>query len=111
MEYFEKACEKIINEKKLRIRLVVIDHISSATAILYPVGEISQTIRKWSKDCIILIDGAHCVGQVELDFDAIGCDFYVSNLHKWLFAPRSCSFIYTSDAKNFQGFFLFSKFE
>lgn len=61
-------------------------------------------IRRWGgSDCVILIDGAHGLGQVKIDFspDKFHADFYVSNLHKWFLAPRSCAFLYTSTARNF----------
>ena len=53
-------CNLIINQKKLRLLLAVIDHISSATAILFPVKELICLIRKWtnySNETLILIDG------------------------------------------------------
>lgn len=98
---FDEACRELVDRKKLRLRLAVVDHISSATAILYPITEINKTIRKWAPECKILIDGAHALGQVNLELDNFGCDFYVSNLHKWFLAPRSCSFLYTSDPTSF----------
>ena len=50
-------------------------------------------------DCIILIDGAHGLGQIPLDFSAqkFHADFYVSSLHKWFLAAPSCAFMYTSN--------------
>ena len=98
---FEKLCETIVNEKKLKLRLVVIDHISSASAMIFPVKEINKIIRKWSKkserDTIIIIDGAHSIGQTELRINDYDCDYYVSNLHKWFLAPKGCCFLYVND--------------
>ena len=61
---FEDKIKEILIEKKLRLRLAVIDHISSATAMLFPVDKICQLIRKWSQNSLILIDGAHAIGNL-----------------------------------------------
>ena len=44
------------------VRLVVVDHISSGTAVLFPVKELVDMCR--SRDLMILVDGAHAPGQV-----------------------------------------------
>ena len=57
---FDQICHTIVEEKKLRLRLAVIDHISSATAILFPIKELIEVVRKWtnySTETLILIDG------------------------------------------------------
>ena len=96
---FEKICKIIVNEKKLNLRLAVIDHISSSIATLYPVKEIIQIIRKWNSKTIILIDGAHAIGQINIKLNELDCDFYVSSLHKWFLSPRGCSFLYFKNMK------------
>lgn len=40
---FEKACHEIIEIKKLRLRLAVVDHIASSSSIVYPIERISKT--------------------------------------------------------------------
>jgi isopenicillin-N epimerase len=42
----------------------------------------------------MIVDGAHAIGQVSIDFARLDVDFYTSNLHKWCFVPRSCAFLY-----------------
>ena len=98
LDSYNSMCEKIINENKLKLRLVVIDHISSATATLFPVKEIIKIIRKW--ECVqessikVIIDGAHAIGQIEINLNELDCDYYVSNLHKWFLSPRGCAFLF-----------------
>jgi selenocysteine lyase/cysteine desulfurase len=74
------------------VNLLIVDHISSCPAFVYPVRDIVKVARK--SGFLVLIDGAHAVGQVDINLAEIDCDFYCSNLHKWFFAPKSSAFLY-----------------
>ncbi|HXM83915.1 MAG TPA: aminotransferase class V-fold PLP-dependent enzyme [Burkholderiales bacterium] len=78
-----------------RTRLVVLDHISSPTGLIFPVAELAALAR--AQGAQVLIDGAHGPGQLDLDVPALGADWYVGNCHKWLFAPRGCGFLWSRD--------------
>ncbi len=78
------------------VRLAIVDHITSPTAIVMPLERIIPVLR--GRGALVLVDGAHAVGQVALDLGALQPDWYVSNAHKWLFAPRACAFLYASPA-------------
>lgn len=58
-----------------------------------PLERLSALCRRFN--VLMIVDGAHAIGQVNVDFSQLDCDFYTSNLHKWCFIPRSCAFLYT----------------
>lgn len=75
-----------------RTRLVILDHIASASALVLPVAALTRLAQ--AAGAQVLIDGAHAPGQVALDVAALGAEWYVGNLHKWYLAPRGCGFLY-----------------
>jgi isopenicillin-N epimerase len=75
-----------------RTKLLVIDHITSATAMIFPVERLTAFAR--ARGVRVLIDGAHAPGHLALDVPALGADWYVGNCHKWLFAPRACALLW-----------------
>lgn len=87
--------ERIADAAGPKTRLAIIDHIASATAIVFPVAEITRALK--AKGVRVMIDGAHAVGQLPLDVPAIGADWYTANGHKWLFAPKGAAFLYASE--------------
>ena len=68
--------------------LVVLDHITSETALLLPLEQIVHTIRRVAPQARVVIDGAHSPGMLSStlppDFDV-----WVGNFHKWVCAPRA----------------------
>ena len=78
-----------------RTRLVVIDHITSMSALRLPVEDIALECQE--RNIPVLVDGAHAVGVVDLDLDQLGVNWYAGNCHKWLGAPRGCGFLWTRE--------------
>ena len=88
----EQFTDTLIAGMTERTKVLFLSHITSPTALLFPIEAAIVEARKrgiWS-----VIDGAHTPGHIKLDLDAIGADFYAGNCHKWMMAPKGSAFLY-----------------
>jgi isopenicillin-N epimerase len=88
--------ERVLAAADERVRLVILDHITSPSALVMPVERLIPELRR--RGIPVLLDGAHGIGQVPLELDALGADWYVTNMHKWAYAPRGSAMLYASPA-------------
>ena len=100
--------------------VAVVDHLSAFSALVLPVTEFIASCR--AKDVLVLVDAAHVPGQIPLNLTSLAAatdvtdsgragpgpdpypysypdfhpDFYVANLHKWCWTPRSGGFLWVA---------------
>ncbi|GME83360.1 unnamed protein product [Ambrosiozyma monospora] len=74
------------------IKLCFFDLVCSGPGIKFPYKEITKLCKKYN--AISCIDGAHSIGMLPIDLDELQADFYITNLHKWLYCPRGCALLY-----------------
>lgn len=90
--------ERVLDAISARTRLVVVSHVASASALVFPVHEIVREVRARGID--ILVDGAHAPGQVPVDLGALRPTYYAASSHKWLCTPKGTGFFYAERDKH-----------
>ena len=88
----EQFVDTLINAMTEKTKILFLSHISSPTALLFPIKDVVAEAR--SRGIISIIDGAHAPSLIDLDLDALGADFYCGNCHKWMMAPKGSAFLW-----------------
>jgi isopenicillin-N epimerase len=93
----DEIVQRISDAIDPRTRLVLVDHVTSPTAVVFPVERIAGVCRERGIEC--LIDGAHAPGMLDLHIGALGATYYTGNFHKWVCAPKGSAFLWVDESR------------
>ena len=88
----ESVLEAVLRIAGPRVRLAMLDHVTSSTALVWPIKALVEKLRERGIDT--LVDGAHAPGMLPLDIAALAPAYYAGNCHKWICAPKGAGFLY-----------------
>lgn len=90
----ESFLEDLFAGVNAHTKVLFISHITSATALRLPVE--AACARAKEMGLITFVDGAHAPGHIPLHLTNLATDFYTGACHKWMMAPKGCSFLYAT---------------
>lgn len=88
----DQFTEAILGGMTDRTRVLFLSHITSATALVFPIERVVAEAR--ARGIYSVIDGAHTPGHIPLDLHRLGADFYAGNCHKWMMSPKGAGFLH-----------------
>lgn len=80
-----------------KTKLILISHQINLTGQIMPVKKVCEMAR--SKGIETIVDGAHSFAQFDFKQSDLGCDYFGTSLHKWLYAPKGTGMLYVKKDK------------
>src|SRR5439155_11310409 len=80
---------RIMNVVDARTRLVIVDHVTSATALILPAADVVTACR--DAGVPVMVDAAHAPGMLDVSVRRLRPDYWTGNFHKWVCAPKGAA--------------------
>lgn len=93
----DQIVEAFVKAITPKTKFALIDHITSATGIIFPIEKIIAEMH--ARGIEVLVDAAHSPGHVELNLEKLGAEYFVGNCHKWICSPKGSAILYVREDK------------
>jgi len=88
------AFERAVTPKT---KLILVSHQINLTGQINPVKKVCEMAR--ARGIETIVDGAHSFAQFDFKRDDLGCDYFGTSLHKWIYAPKGTGMLYVRKEK------------
>ncbi len=78
-----------------KTKILMVCHMVNITGQILPIRKICDMAHSYGVE--VMVDGAHSVGHINVDIQALNCDYYGSSLHKWLSVPLGAGILYVAE--------------
>jgi len=75
-----------------RTKIIHMCHMINLSGQILPVREVADMAH--SHGLPLVVDGAHSFAHIDFKISDLGCDYFATSLHKWLFAPHGTGLLY-----------------
>ena len=80
-----------------KTKLILVSHQINLTGQILPVKKVCETAR--ARGIETIVDGAHSFAQFDFKREDLGCDYFGTSLHKWIYAPKGTGMLYVKRDK------------
>ena len=88
------AFERAVTPKT---KLILMSHQINLTGQITPIKKVCDMAR--ARGIETIVDGAHSFAQFDFKRDDLGCDYFGTSLHKWIYAPKGTGMLYIRKEK------------
>ena len=80
-----------------KTKLILVSHQINLTGQILPVKKVCDMAR--TRGIETIVDGAHSFAQFDFKREDLGCDYFGTSLHKWIYAPKGTGMLYVRKEK------------
>jgi isopenicillin-N epimerase len=88
----EQIVEAVLRAVTPKTRVALVSHVTSQTGLVLPITRLVSELE--GRGVMVIVDGAHAPGMVDVDIAGIGASFYTFNCHKWMCAPKGAAMLH-----------------